>query len=305
MISVVRILKDNKKPIILFQKNQNHIQILNFQFSVDQNDNRYLEIVAQNILDIVQYVISLDSSSIACSYQLDQYDSKQLNFFIHSYFQQNLIFTNQKFQQQKILLKNNQEIQPLPVTNSFSNNSNKVIYFSQPSNLNGQQQKSNVKLLNGEIFNNSLIENVQINSLNLLISYQQQVVLNSLSNIKRLFLYDITIKEMQAKLVIQNLELIHIKTLIFENFNQQQMNSMITKKNCSTIIIEDISFQNSIFTQGSIFNVANSTFIQIIGMKIVQSTFDKFIIMRKVQKVQIKDVNILSTTFKTDFIEQY
>ncbi|KAL4453453.1 hypothetical protein ABPG74_017660 [Tetrahymena malaccensis] len=301
MILVVRILKDDKKPIIIFKRDQNLLQILNFQIIIDQNDNRYLEIIAQNVIDIVKYLISLDSISTACSHQIDQSDSKQLNQFIQSIFKNTLINTNQQLHQEKILLHNHQEF----YQNNLINNLNKIIYQSQPSYFNGQLQKSIVKLLNGDIFNNALIQNVQINSINLIIPQKQQILLNSQNNFKRLFLYDITIIEMQAELIIQNLELVHIKTLIFKNLNQLQMNNTISINNCSEVIIEDIQFENSVFNNGYVFKITNSTLIQIQGVKLFESAFDNFLIMEKIQTVQIKDVNISSSFFKTNFIEQY
>ncbi|KAL4453452.1 hypothetical protein ABPG74_017659 [Tetrahymena malaccensis] len=83
------------------------------------------------------------------------------------------------------------------------------------------------------------------------------------------------------------------------------MNSIISIQNCSTAIIEDIQFENSIFNYGFIFNITNTTLIQIQGVKIFDSTFDSFIIMSKIEKVQINRMNLRSTFFKTSFIEQY
>ncbi|KAL4428744.1 hypothetical protein ABPG74_001898 [Tetrahymena malaccensis] len=305
IIQIVKIFQDQKQPVVvLFQKNQNLLQILNFSINIDSNNNKYLEIIAQGLLDIVQYVVSIDSISNKCSYSFKQSDSRQLNEFMQKQIQINLIYTNQLLQELQISMSNNQEIQTPPLLYNLNPEGVKVVYQSQLSDLDPQKQKSNVKLVDGSLFDNNLIQIVQINSINLVIPKEQQIVLNSQKNIKKLFLYDINILDMQAELVIQNLDLVHIKTIVFSKFNQSEINNMISIINCQTVIIEDVQILDSTFINGYIFQIVNSTFVNITGIKVISSIVDNFIVMNHVQQVLLKNLKIFSSNILKNFLQQ-
>ncbi|KAL4455653.1 hypothetical protein ABPG73_014903 [Tetrahymena malaccensis] len=259
LFQVVSLSQNSATPIILFSKNQNLLKILSYDIIRDVNSNRYLEIIALGLIDIVYYRVSLQQKSQICTYQYQQSDSVILNNFLQKNIQLNNAYSNQYLRELRIQYQNTQELQAPPLFGNIYQLGVQLNYFSQID----QNNNSFVILNDGSIFDNSLIKYVQINDVGLKILGNQTVIINSQKNINKFLLMNINIVEIKVPLQFNNIDTIIIKNLTLNNFNYQNFTDIIYFQNCTNIVVENLQINNSNFSSHSVFQFTDSNSVTI------------------------------------------
>ncbi|EAS07499.2 transmembrane protein, putative (macronuclear) [Tetrahymena thermophila SB210] len=288
LFQVVSLSQNSSTPVILFSKDQNLLKILSFDIIRDVNSNRYLEIIALGLIDIVYYRVSLQQNSQICTYQYQQSDSTIQNNFLQKNIQLNIAYSNQFLRELRIQYQNGQLLQAPPLYGNIYQQGVKLYYFSQSD----QTNSSVVLLKDGSIFDNSLITNVLINSVGIKTLGDQVVIINSKKNINKFHLMNINITEIQVPLQFNNIETLIIKNLTISNLNYNNFTDMISFQNCTNIVIENLQVYNSNFTSHSILEFVNSSSVIIVNMTCTNSQIYNLLCLNNVMLFQLNFTNL-------------